>query len=196
MLLLPSPPLSFGPWASAYWPRPALHYLKCGNFLATETYFATHIADAPWELPSNQWLKGVDVINNPGPWAADPLQQFNLCSSTLVAGLTKLCPPPPPPYWLLSYTPELLPSSNWVTSLLPYLCFLHLLNKPLALEYLSQLCYWRNPNYDSCPPVLGTWPPSGGYSWGLRGLELQNAAMTLKSSYQKEREKHCSFLLF
>ena len=137
----PPPPLSFGTWASAYWPRPALHYLKCGNFLATETYFATHIADAPWELPSNQWLKGVDVMNNPGPWAVDPLQQFNLCSSTVVAGLTKLHPP---------LTGYFLTSLNYfplLTGSLPSLCFLHLLNKPLALEYLFQLCYWGNPNW-------------------------------------------------
>ena len=41
-------------------------------------------------------------------------------------------------------------------SLFLYLCFLHLLNKPLALDHLSQLCYWGNPNVTV---VRWSWAP-------------------------------------
>lgn len=55
----------------------------------------------------------------------------------------------------------------WTASLLPYLCFLHLLNKPPALEYLSQGLLLRNPN----PHGQGPGPLGPGWDGVLEASE-------------------------
>lgn len=65
-----TPPLPYS-WACASRPPRAslCVYLNVGFFWPLQLTLSPmlQVGNAPWELPSNQWLKGVDVINTPCP---------------------------------------------------------------------------------------------------------------------------------